>query len=71
MQSVQEALRNPQIEIVSFDWLEDSLMSKSHRPKKMTKPYRWSVLENTAQQIVQQRKRVRAKKVDQKGRFVS
>ncbi|KAL9108260.1 MAG: hypothetical protein Q9227_006998 [Pyrenula ochraceoflavens] len=37
---VQDALAQPSCEIVTFDWLEDSLLQKSRKPKP-EKGYRW------------------------------
>lgn len=67
--SVKAALENAEIQIVTFDWLEDSLMSKSKRPKRIVNKYRWGVVEKAEKRKSDQRKMNRIKKVDDKGLF--
>ena len=38
--TVKDAIAQSSCEVVNFEWLEDSLLSKSGRPKP-AKPYRW------------------------------
>lgn len=44
---MRAAKRIKGIKIVSIDWLEESLLSKSHRPKREG-PYLWSRIIKTA-----------------------
>lgn len=64
---VRAALENPEIHVVTFDWLEDSLMSKTKKPKRMTDQYRWDIVEEASEQKSELRRSIRQQKVNEKG----
>ncbi|OCL09245.1 hypothetical protein AOQ84DRAFT_388320 [Glonium stellatum] len=52
---VKAAQRDPDIKIVTFDWLEDSLLKSTH---KREKPYMWKTIEKAR---LKEKKEIRAK----------
>ena len=58
--TVREARKIPGIKIVSFDWLEDSLMTKRARNER---PYLMGPMANTAKETKTQKKIIRKKNI--------
>ena len=59
---INKAKRRSHVKIVTFDWLEDSLQSRSATPKE-TEPYLWATVEGTIGQKRLDRMCVKAEKV--------
>ncbi|KAJ9294333.1 hypothetical protein DTO271G3_6908 [Paecilomyces variotii] len=60
VEAVQAAKRMKHVKIVSYDWLEDSLMSKTRRPKREG-PYLW-------EKLLGRKTKKKATKADKKGK---
>ncbi|KAJ9266924.1 hypothetical protein DTO195F2_859 [Paecilomyces variotii] len=60
VEPVQAAKRMKHVKIVSYDWLEDSLMSKTRRPKREG-PYLW-------EKLLGRKTKKKATKADKKGK---
>ena len=65
---VKRAQKQRSVKIVTFDWLEDSLLSHSATPKK-AEPYLWSTIRAAMEQKTLDKMFSRAEKVKEKREF--
>ena len=71
---VREAKRLRTIKIVSYDWLEDSLLSKNRRPKRETEYLLVNILKSENKKRGKERDKIRKKEKEKprrKGTFAS
>ncbi|GKZ36265.1 hypothetical protein AbraIFM66950_007265 [Aspergillus brasiliensis] len=70
VEAVREAKRLRTIKIVSYDWLEDSLLSKNRRPKRETEYLLANILKSEKKRRGKERDKIRKKVKEEPGRKV-